>query len=200
MDIENCILHDDILFGSQSDDFWVFAYGSLMWRPDFRFENRERATLDGFERALCIYSWVHRGTREKPGLVFGLDRGESGCEGFAYKIAIEDRRDTVEKLRKRELVTAVYREMQAPVRLTGSRERSVTALFYVVDPEHEQYAGRLPRSETARFVRQGVGGSGVNLDYVLSTHDHLIEEGIDDPELSALCADLRRDGPLTRAR
>ena len=56
-------------------EFWVFAYGSLMWRPNFNYEEAVPALLEGAHRALCIYSVIHRGTHRRPGLVLGLDKG-----------------------------------------------------------------------------------------------------------------------------
>src|SRR5215469_11706625 len=91
-------------------DLWVFGYGSLIWRPGFDFVERVPARLIGEHRALCVYSFVHRGTPEKPGLVLGLDRG-GACRGVAFRIAEKNRAATVGYLRAREQVTSVYREV-----------------------------------------------------------------------------------------
>jgi glutathione-specific gamma-glutamylcyclotransferase len=170
-----------------SGDLWVFGYGSLMWRPGFPFLERRHAHLYGYHRALCVFSHVHRGTPEKPGLVLGLDRG-GRCHGVAFRIAPEEAAETVRYLREREQVTAVYLERRLPVRLAGGGK--VEALAYVVDRRHPQYAGRLPDQELLRFVRQGVGVSGANPDYVRSTHSHLLEMGVTDPVLAHLAAAL----------
>src|SRR6266853_5672384 len=89
-------------------DLWVFGYGSLIWRPGFDYLERAPARLIGAHRALCVFSHVHRGTPERPGLVLGLDFG-GACRGVAYRVAAKKRADTIAYLRDRVQSTAVYR-------------------------------------------------------------------------------------------
>jgi glutathione-specific gamma-glutamylcyclotransferase len=170
-------------------DFWVFGYGSLMWRPGFAHVETARARLHGFRRSLCVYSWVHRGSEERPGLVLGLDRGGS-CVGMAFRVPGELGDEVMAYLRERELVTSVYLERSLPVRLESGA--SVTALCYVVDRSHRQYAGRLTVEEAARVVAGGVGQSGRNEDYLFNTVDHLHALGIRDHWLEGVAAIVPR--------
>lgn len=176
-----------------SGDLWVFGYGSLMWRPGFCYAERAPATLRGYHRSLCIYSYVHRGTQERPGLVLGLDRGGT-CKGLAYRIHAPDVADVVAYLREREQATSVYLERYVTVRLDDGRQ--VRALVYVADRGHVQYAGRLPPDELLRLIRQGVGQSGANPDYVRNTHAFLVELGVRDSILDYLDRHLA-DAPLS---
>ncbi|WOH50040.1 gamma-glutamylcyclotransferase [Bradyrhizobium sp. sBnM-33] len=175
-------------------DLWVFGYGSLMWRPGFEFIERVPARLIGEHRALCVYSFVHRGTPEKPGLVLGLDRG-GACRGIAFRIAEKNRAATVAYLREREQVTSVYREVMRSVWLENDARQRVSALVYVVDRGHVQYAGRLSLTEQLRHVQQGHGQSGVNRDYVLATVKAIEAEGFRDSQLHRLAAMLHNQHP-----
>ena len=173
-------------------DFWVFGYGSLMWRPGFAHVEAIPARLDGLHRSLCVYSWVHRGTQERPGLVLGLDRGGS-CRGVAFRVAGTDRDKVVAYLRERELVTSVYREVWRTIRFPGGEHPPATALTYLADRGHVQYAGRLPRERLLAMVRAGEGHAGANRDYVINTNDHLKALGLRDPILDWLAKELARD-------
>ena len=173
-------------------DMWVFGYGSLMWRPGFDFIDQVPARLIGEHRALCVYSFDHRGTPEKPGLVLGLDRG-GACRGVAFRVAASLRRHTVDYLRSREQTTSVYHEVMRSVWLENEARQRVSALAYVVDRGHVQYAGRLSLADQLRFVRQGHGRSGANRDYVLSTVKAIEAEGFRDTQLHQLATMLHGD-------
>lgn len=144
--------------------------------------------LRGAHRSLCIYSHRHRGTPERPGLVFGLVRGGS-CRGVAFEVERADWNEAHAYLVAREMDRGVYRESVRPVQLDDGS--MVTALAFLVDERHVQYAGRLDIAEQARLVRSGVGESGPNREYVLETARHLDQLGIRDRYLSELVEALR---------
>ncbi len=108
--------------------------GVRLWLPDlesgFEFLEKKPARLIGEHRSLCIYSMVHRGTPEKPGLVLGLDRG-GACQGVAFRVAPDKRQATVQYLRQREQATHVYREVLRSVWIAGDARQRVSALAYV---------------------------------------------------------------------
>jgi cation transport protein ChaC len=161
-------------------DFFVFAYGSLMWRPDFPFVDIMPATLYGYHRAFCITSTHYRGTAERPGLVLGLDRGGQ-CVGRLYRIGPTDAPDVAEYLHQRELITGCYVPKHVTLRLkTGKRAEGLT---YVADRTHYQYAGKLSDHAVADAIRHAVGAMGSNHDYLRNTVQHLEEMGIADCSL-----------------
>ena len=179
------------------EDLWVFGYGSLMWRQGFEFLEQVPARLIGEHRALCVYSFDHRGTPEKPGLVLGLDRG-GACRGIAFRVAATRRDDVIDYLRGREQTTHVYREVMRSVWLENEPRERVSALAYVVDRGHVQYAGRLSLQEQLRYVRQGHGRSGNNRDYVLETVRSIEAQGFRDTQLHQLALMLHDEAPLHR--
>jgi len=160
-----------------------------MWRPGFDFLERVPARLTGLHRALCVYSFVHRGTPERPGLVLGLDRGGM-CRGIGFRVAARARQKTVEYLRSREQVTTVYLETMRRIELEEEARRQVRALCFIVDRSHVQYAGRLTLAECVHHVRQGHGSSGANRDYVLETVQALEGLGYRETELHLIAKAL----------
>ncbi len=169
-------------------ELWVFGYGSLIWRPGFPHVERRMARMAGVHRALCVHSWVHRGTREKPGLVLGLDKG-GVCRGIAFRVAPEAWDDVVGYLRGREQITSVYLERLREIRFSDGS--MATALTYLVDRGHAQYAGKLDEDTQFRIVAAARGQSGDNRTYVINTAAHLVELGMPDASLDRLARRLQ---------
>jgi cation transport protein ChaC len=178
---------EDPLSTLPAGDMWVFAYGSLMWNPGFPHRQTRLAKIHGYHRALCVWSWVHRGTRDHPGLVFGLDRGGS-CVGIAHRVPAARRDAAAAYLYERELVTNVYKAVVRRIRVDGVGV--VAALTFVVDRRHPQYSGKLSPAEAARTIRDAHGRSGPNPDYFADALAQLNTLGIHCPRLGAIQREL----------
>lgn len=172
------------------EDFWVFGYGSLMWRPGFAYRGVRRAVLGGYHRSFCVYSHHYRGTPAAPGLVLGLDPGGS-CEGLAFRVAADEAADVKAYLDERELVSYAYRPLTLPV---TTAEGEVMAYTFVADPGHRLYAGKLGLEEAAQTIMRAQGVAGLNREYLINTVRSLERHGFVEPELHAL---LKRVEHLT---
>jgi cation transport protein ChaC len=178
---------------TESGNRWVFGYGSLIWNPGFAFLRSEKALLRGAHRSLSIYSHRHRGTPEKPGLVFGLSRGGS-CLGVAFEVAAAEWENVFAYLQEREQDRGVYREAWRNVVLASGA--TVEALAYLVNEKHPQFAGRLEVAQQVKLVSSGTGESGGNVEYVRNTAQHLLALGIHDKMLMEIVNALDGSGPL----
>ncbi len=180
-------MHDDAICPTlPAGDLWVFGYGSLMWNPGFDFTRCCRAQLYGYHRALCVWSKVHRGTDDQPGMVLGLDQGGS-CRGRAFRVPEAHKQAVVEYLYAREMPTTVYRAQLIKLHLEG-RSAPQTGLTFTVDRAHPQYAGNVSAEESAQVIRHAQGISGPAREYLSNTLQHLNQLGISDPRLSAIDA------------
>jgi cation transport protein ChaC len=163
-------------------DLWLFAYGSLMWNPEFAFVRSSRAMLHGYHRAFCVYSTQYRGTPENPGLVLGLDRGGS-CHGVAFLVAESEVATVLETLWAREMSQLVYHPRIVTIEVDRNR---IDALTFVADREHPNYAGRLEVQTIAQTIAECSGARGPNADYLFNTLRHLHALGIRERRLDAL--------------
>ncbi|MEP3297533.1 MAG: gamma-glutamylcyclotransferase [Pseudoruegeria sp.] len=170
---------------NETAPLWVFGYGSLMWNPEFPYEERVLATLSGYHRSFCMWSIHHRGTKEDPGLVLALDPTDDGqCHGLAFSVSSEHQAKTLADLRERELISSAYLEIWGDVTLSDGR--IVNAVTYIVDKDHAQYTGPLDLEKQAQVISEAVGGRGPNSEYLYNTASHLCELGIEDADLNWL--------------
>ena len=181
---------------AHTDDTWLFAYGSLMWRPDFDYVERRPALLKGYHRALCIYSHIYRGTPACPGLVLGLDFG-GACRGVAFRVAASRAADVVAKVDEREVIYDVYERRTVSLTLVDAPPDAacVRAYAYIADRSGPQYAGRLGMPEMIELILQGHGKMGSSVEYLANTVAHLDELGVTDRRLHELLAEVRRRQP-----
>lgn len=174
-------LAHDVLARHPGGPLRVFAYGSLIWAPEFEVRQASRGRVQGWHRSFCLKLTRWRGTRELPALMMALDRGGS-CAGVVYEVETDDTHAQVVRLLERELdgkpATNVPRWLTAE-----TPEGPVAALAFVIDPAGPAYAGRLPLDEVARITARAAGHWGSAAIYLQRTVAHLEENGIRDRNL-----------------
>ena len=163
---------------------YVFAYGSLIWRPGFVHLQHEAALLRGYHRRFCLWSRHYRGTPEVPGLVLGLDRGGT-CRGVAFRVARDAASDVLAYLETRENPNGenVYHRRLLQLRLASGRQ--VRGITYVADRAHPAYC-RPCEATTAATIARGTGKTGTNREYLENTARQLSAMGLPDPQLERL--------------
>jgi glutathione-specific gamma-glutamylcyclotransferase len=178
---------------SPGGDLWVFAYGSLVWRPVFEVAERRAATIGGFRRRFCLSTPLARGTPERPGLMLGLDYG-GACRGLALRVGGADPVAELELLWHREMVGDAYVPRWVTAKLEdGAR---VDAIAFAINRRHPLYAGRLGEAETAARLAAACGELGSCAEYLEATIRGLAACGVADPYLDGL---WRRVRALQRA-
>ena len=165
--------------------WWVFGYGSLLWNPLFPIAEARPATVHGLHRRFCLRSLASRGTRERPGLVLGLERG-GACRGVAFRLPSALALDELHLLWRREMVVGSYRPVWVRVR---AGERALTALAFAVRRDHPQYTA-LSMDEQADTIAHACGAFGSSCEYLTKTRSALAEHGIVDAYLERLAADV----------
>ena len=163
---------------------YVFAYGSLIWRPGFSHLGQEPAVLRGYHRRFCLWSRHYRGTPEAPGLVLGLDRGGS-CRGVAFRVARAEAPEVLDYLEARENLNGdkVYDRRLLALRLASGR--NVRGIAYVADRAHPAYCRPCEQS-TVAVIARGCGQAGLNRDYLANTAKGLASLGLRDRRLEKL--------------
>ncbi|MFT7724144.1 MAG: gamma-glutamylcyclotransferase [Roseateles sp.] len=161
-------------------DLLLFAYGSLIWRPDLEFSEALPARVPGWHRSLRMRSRVNRGTPQQPGLVLALMSGGS-CRGLVYRVPRADGEAVLPLLWEREMPNGgVYepRWLRCDT-LCGP----LRALAFTLPRRSPNWTGALPDAELLHILRHARGRYGTTLDYLLRTVQGLREHGIHDAEL-----------------
>lgn len=162
--------------------FWIFAYGSLMWNPNFAWDARHVATVRGYHRSFRVWSRINRGTPDNPGLVLTLECGGS-CRGLIYRIAPDRVQEEMQRIWKREMSYGSYRPKWLKC-VVG--EESIRALVFTVNRSCSGYAGSLPEDVMVRALSGAAGRYGPAHDYLFKTTETLRAHGIRDARVEQL--------------
>ena len=172
------------------DAFWVFGYGSLIWRPDFSFAESRPAMIEGWVRRFWQGSTDHRGVPGAPGRVVTLlPEPEAVCWGVAYRIAHPERDSVLAHLDYRE--KGGYALERVPLLLTGPHAEQ-DGFVYIATPDNPNYLGPADEAEIARVAATSRGPSGPNDEYVLRLAHSLREMDAEDQHVFAIEDHLRR--------
>ena len=164
------------------DDLWVFAYGSLMWRPEFDFAESRLGTVRGFHRRFCLLQRRFRGTPDKPGFVLALDRGGL-CRGVAFRLTGTDLHQILMPVWRREMRGMGYVARWLPV---ATEAGTVPALTFLVNRASDRYSGRLTDAEIADRIAVACGHLGPSAEYLYRTVEACAALGIRDRHLWSL--------------
>lgn len=159
----------------------IFAYGSLIWKPEARHEAEEDAVLNGWHRSFCLWMPRYRGTPELPGFMMAADRG-GACRGIVLTLERGDKTALIARHLRREAPMTPTANLARWVWPQTARGR-VPALVFVANRASPRYAGRLDPSVVALALARACGYGGTSAEYLLHTLTHLEARGIRDAML-----------------
>ncbi|CAH0731951.1 unnamed protein product, partial [Brenthis ino] len=177
---------------------WVFGYGSLVWKVDFKYESKVIGYVQGYLRRFYQHSIDHRGISEKPGRVVTLVPSEdpnSKVWGVAYKIRTEDIEQVINHLDYRE--KNGYSKQTVTFHPQDKYLTPFSLTLYVATKDNESFAGPASIDDIAKQVVSCQGPSGTNKEYVYNLAEAMrkLAPDIQDDHLFALEAALKEIDP-----
>jgi len=171
------------------EDLWIFAYGSLMWDPAFKFSEIRRAKVTDYERRFILKDVMGgRGNPDQPGLMAALDHG-SGCDGLVFRIPREIIAVETEIICRRELVMPNY----IPTFVTAFiDDQPIRAFTFTADHEADQICTDITRDEQIQYICGGKGILGTSMEYLANIVSHFKALGIVDQDCSSLLAEAEK--------
>lgn len=171
---------------AETDDVWLFGYGSLIYKVDFPYLEKRPARLSGWARRFWQGSHDHRGTIENPGRVLTLIRDRSSvCFGMAYRVkgatfSHLDHREKNGYLRHEVKITWVDQQQ------SNWQQNSQVAIVYQADEHNAAYLGPQSERAIAQQILSSEGPSGPNREYLFRLADALRSLGEEDDHVFAI--------------
>jgi cation transport protein ChaC len=160
-------------------ELWIFAYGSLIWRPSFAHDGETVALVHGWHRAFCL-GWMRsfRGCPDRPGLMMALDRGGS-CRGIAFRLPSGQMEE--------HLMAVIRREL--PFKVSGMEARWLRGytpdgprdmIGFPVNRRAVDYVSGVSEEAVVSMLATSAGPAGTMAEYLASTVQHLEDRGVHD--------------------
>ncbi len=161
---------------------WLFAYGSLIWKPNFAHDAECLAHVHGWHRAFCL-GWMRafRGSPDRPGLMMALDRGGS-CRGVGFRLPAGQVEENLMPVIRRELVFKAS-GMKACWLRGSTAEGPRDMIAFPVNRRADDYVASLTEDRIVAALATSAGPAGSMADYLHSTVSHLEDRGIRDAYL-----------------
>lgn len=166
---------------------WLFAYGSLIWNPQFHFVESTPALLADWRRSFCMRLIAGRGCIKQPGRMLSLAPGDH-TRGLALRL---DEATLMEELRMvwiREMVGGSY--LPQWTRLTLDDGRSVSSIVFTANPQSSLHEPDDGIDTVAPLIASANGVLGSNRDYVMQLDKALRTHGFQDDYIHTLAAKL----------
>jgi cation transport protein ChaC len=172
---------DALLQQKPPGPLWVFAYGSLLWKPGCDPVEQRRATAYGWHRAFTLELKRWRGSPQQPGLMMALERG-GRCDGVAYRLSDADEAKQLGRLLRREVGSPVALRAVRWVALEAQGDKLRALAFWVAPAGLERHV-RLPLPRVAEILARACGHIGSGAEYLFQTVSKLEELDIRDRNL-----------------
>lgn len=161
----------------------LFAFGSLIWKPEIAHTSECPATAHGWHRSFCLSMIRFRATPDCPGLMMALDRGGT-CKGVLYDLPAEDLSTQLDRLFRREFTVKPINNVPRWITVR-TPQGPVTVLAFVMNRASPAYL-RLSLDDQAARLARACGHWGTGAEYLMNTVTHLEARGIHDRTLWAL--------------
>lgn len=163
---------------------WVFAYGSLLWRPAFDAAETLMAEARGWRRDFCMEIHRWRGSPEQPGLMLALRRG-GNCKGLALRLPAHDGEAQLIRLLKREVDGEEDMQSLRWIDI-DTANGPVRALACWVEPVESRFFVEKSLPEQAHMLARACGALGSGAAYLHQTELSLQQLGLTDDYVGAL--------------
>lgn len=166
-----------------SGPFWLFGYGSLIWKPETAFEETRMVTARGWHRRFCIGNELrYRGNPDQPGVMMALDRGGS-CKGIVYRLPEDGLEAELDRLIRREQSTVPATFPWRWIDVVDADGATLRVLVFAMNRKSPRYVGHLGDEEIADLLSVACGFRGSMAEYLHATVSKLEELGIHDRNL-----------------